>query len=247
MRISLMPFKITWQFTKNYVSKHKFSKTLSYINDGYNNDLYTNIFDRYCLRSEYLNEFSRICCYLWIIYHDLIIMKKMVILMFTKYCQFKYIRLPYDTKMKWRTRLAVLRTRYYIQIANREAYLYNSYLVFPCFHVSFRKEEKLLRKYESAKEAFNAKRHLLTSARRTRYWRISIYRTRSSRSYSSRSYCIWRRNKWITSWKIRRSCSLVEELCDYNVDFDLHDEFNETDHVISVEEFNNNIRSMNIE
>ncbi|KYM81472.1 hypothetical protein ALC53_08067 [Atta colombica] len=30
--------------------------------------------------------------------------------------------------------------------------------------------------------------------------------------------------------------------CDYNVDFDLHDELNETDHVISVEEFNSNIR-----
>jgi len=32
---------------------------------------------------------------------------------------------------------------------------------------------------------------------------------------------------------------------DYNTDFDLHDEPNEVDHVISVEEFERNVRSMN--
>lgn len=40
---------------------------------------------------------------------------------------------------------------------------------------------------------------------------------------------------------------MVEGLCDYNVDLDFHDEPNEIDHAISDEEFNNNVRSMNIE
>jgi len=33
---------------------------------------------------------------------------------------------------------------------------------------------------------------------------------------------------------------------DYNMDFDLHNEPNEVDHVISVEEFERNVRSMNV-
>jgi len=33
---------------------------------------------------------------------------------------------------------------------------------------------------------------------------------------------------------------------DYNMDFDLHDEPNEVDHIISVEEFERNIRNMNV-
>jgi len=34
---------------------------------------------------------------------------------------------------------------------------------------------------------------------------------------------------------------------DYNMDFDLHIEWNEVDHVISVEEFERNVRIMNVE
>ncbi|XP_029161128.1 uncharacterized protein LOC114932881 [Nylanderia fulva] len=64
--------------------------------------------------------------------------------------------------MKRRTRPAVLRTRYYTQTSNREAYFY-SYLV---AHVPFRNEEELLEGYETAEQAFNAKRQLLRPLRR---------------------------------------------------------------------------------
>lgn len=132
--------------------------------DSYNNTLYANIFQCYCLRPEYLNDLSLAEFAVTYEYTS----------RFDNYeedgdidaygennvtIRTAYIRLQDGTKMKQRTRPAIL--RYYTQTTNREAYFY-SYLV---AHVPFRKEEEILERYESAEEAFNAKRSLLRPLR----------------------------------------------------------------------------------
>lgn len=58
--------------------------------------------------------------------------------------------------MKKRSRQAILRTRYYTQMGDREGYFY-SYLV---AHVPFRNEEDLLTGYETCEAAFMASLYL---------------------------------------------------------------------------------------
>ncbi|XP_029157942.1 uncharacterized protein LOC114935487 [Nylanderia fulva] len=135
--------------------------------DGYINSVYANLFDRYCLRPENLNDLSLAefavtyeCVSRFDNYEedgDIEVYNQENDVVSTK-----YIRLQDGTKMKRRTRPAVLRTRYYTQTSNREAYFY-SYLV---AHVPFRNEEELLEGYETAEQAFNAKRQLLRPLRR---------------------------------------------------------------------------------
>ncbi|KAI8423307.1 hypothetical protein MSG28_014329 [Choristoneura fumiferana] len=67
------------------------------------------------------------------------------------------IRLLNGSVMKKRTKPAILRTRYYTQMGDREGYFY-SYLV---AHVPFRNENILMAGYETCEEAFMAHRHEL--------------------------------------------------------------------------------------
>lgn len=68
------------------------------------------------------------------------------------------IRLLNGNVMKKRRKPAILRTRHYTQMGDREGYLYN-YLV---AHVPFRDESDLLTGYETCEEAFMAQRHRLS-------------------------------------------------------------------------------------
>jgi len=221
--------------------------------DGYNNSLYANIFDRYCLRPENLNDFS--LAEFAVTYE--------YVSRFDNYeedgdievynndendniIQTKYICLQDGTKMKLRTRPAVLRTRYYTQTSNREAYFY-SYLV---AHVPFRNEEELLQGYESAEQAFNAKCHLLRPLRRGQNIEQFQFVERELQEVIAQIVAFDNDdiNAQSTVRNEDRARCIIEEYDDNNIDIDLHDEpDNQAYHVISAEEFEKNVRNMNIE
>jgi len=146
--------------------------------------------------------------------------------------------------MKRRTRPAVLKTRYYTQISNREAYFY-SYLV---AHVPFRNEE-LLQGYESAEQAFNAKRHLLRPLSREQNIEQCQFVERELQEVIAQiiAFDDDNTNAQSTIRNEDRVRCIMDEYNNNNIDLDLHDEPNETDRVISAEEFEQNVRNMNIE
>jgi len=215
--------------------------------DGYINNLYANIFDRYCLRPENLDDLS--LAEFSVTYE--------YVSRFNNYEEdgdievydeendvvpTKYIRLQDGTRMKRRTRPAVLKTRYYTQISNREAYFY-SYLV---AHVPFRNEEELLQGYESAEQAFNAKRHLLRPLCRGQNIEQFQFVERELQEIAQIIAFDDNTNAQSTVRNEDRVHCIMDEY-NNNVDLDLHDEPNEADRVISAEEFEQNVRNMNIE